>query len=603
MPSIADTTRFVPQPVHPWRNDFAIALAVVAVILTIAAAAGFPKLSDVDGDNDSLMRLVQVRDLLAGQGWFDLTQYRMGPPGGFVMHWSRLVDAPLAMLMLAGEAVTGSQHAGEAFAMTAWPLLLAGAAMFALLRLARWTGGKAAVLPAAVIGGAALHYLGQFQPGSIDHHNVQIVLMLTTLAGIVAAPRTPRAAWLAGAAAALMPAVGMETVPYVAAAGGAVALCWWWSGCEERQTAMRFGLAFAAVSLAALVTTVAPHNWFATQCDAFSGGQAGAALLAGVGLSIAAASRFGATRSRRAALLVMLGAALAAFATLALPQCLADPYASLDPRLKRFWLNSIIEAQSFAKLARSEPVMLAGYYGTPLLAAGLLAARLFRLRFTRGELIVAGFLAAGLLVSLWQVRGATFTLPLAVIPLSGWVGRLRLATRRHSTGRANLKMAAAWLASLSIMWASAAEAATSLFENAEAESPAPADACYRNADFGALGALPSSTVLAVSNLGAAILANTGHRVLAGPYHRNVAGNLAALDALMSPPEKARQIAIDHGVTLVAHCPGNPETKAVAEWAPDGLAAALEHGQAPDWLIPVGPSGPLTIYRVDRTSTR
>ena len=603
MPSIADTTRFMPHPVRPWRTDFALALAAVAMIFAVAAAGGFPKLSDVSGDNDSLMRLVEVRDLLAGQGWFDLTQYRMGLPGGFVMHWSRLVDAPLALLMLAGEAVTGSQHAGEAFAMTAWPLMLAGAAMFALLRLARWTGGDAAVLPAAVIGGTALHYTGQFQPGSIDHHNVQIVLMLTTLAGIVAAPRMPRAAWLAGAAAALMPAVGMETVPYVAAAGGAVALCWWWSGCEERQTATRFGLAFAAVSFAALVTTVAPHNWFATQCDAFSGGQAGAALLAGFGLSIATASRFAGTRSRRAAVLVVLGAALAAFAALAFPQCLADPYAALDPRLKRFWLDSIVEAQSFARLVRSEPVMLAGYYGTPFLAAGLLAARFFRLRFTRGELIVAGFLAVGLLVSLWQVRGATFTLPLAVLPLSAWVGRLRLATRRHATGGANLKMAAAWLASLSIMWAGAAEAATSLFDAADQE-PAATDACYRNADFAALGALPAATVLAVSNLGAAIIANTGHRVLAGPYHRNVAGNLAALNALMSPPDKARQIASDNDVTLVAYCAGNPETKALATWAPDGLAAALEAGRVPAWLTPVGkPSDPLTIYRIDATAGR
>ena len=48
------------------------------------------------GDNDSLLRLVEIRDLLGGQGWFDLHQYRMGPPGGFVMHWSRLVDAPIA---------------------------------------------------------------------------------------------------------------------------------------------------------------------------------------------------------------------------------------------------------------------------------------------------------------------------------------------------------------------------------------------------------------------------------------------------------------------------------------------------------------------------
>ena len=60
-----------------------------------------------------------------------------------------------------------------------------------------------------------------------------------------------------------MPVVGMETVPYVAAAGLCVAVAWWWSGSEERNTARHFGLAFAAVALAALVATVAPSRWFA----------------------------------------------------------------------------------------------------------------------------------------------------------------------------------------------------------------------------------------------------------------------------------------------------------------------------------------------------
>lgn len=45
-------------------------------------------------DTDDAMRLVQIRDLLAGQGWFDMSQHRLMPPNGAGMHWSRLVDAP-----------------------------------------------------------------------------------------------------------------------------------------------------------------------------------------------------------------------------------------------------------------------------------------------------------------------------------------------------------------------------------------------------------------------------------------------------------------------------------------------------------------------------
>ena len=50
-------------------------------------------------DTDDNMRIMQVRALLHGQGWFDLRQYRMNPPFGENIHWSRLVDLPIAGLL------------------------------------------------------------------------------------------------------------------------------------------------------------------------------------------------------------------------------------------------------------------------------------------------------------------------------------------------------------------------------------------------------------------------------------------------------------------------------------------------------------------------
>ena len=45
-------------------------------------------------DPDDILRLVQVRDLLAGQGWFDLDQHRIDPLRNVPMHWSRLAGCP-----------------------------------------------------------------------------------------------------------------------------------------------------------------------------------------------------------------------------------------------------------------------------------------------------------------------------------------------------------------------------------------------------------------------------------------------------------------------------------------------------------------------------
>ena len=52
------------------------------------------------GDTDDNMRLMQVRAWMAGQDWYDLRQYRMNPAVGFDIHWSRIVDLPIAGLIL-----------------------------------------------------------------------------------------------------------------------------------------------------------------------------------------------------------------------------------------------------------------------------------------------------------------------------------------------------------------------------------------------------------------------------------------------------------------------------------------------------------------------
>jgi hypothetical protein len=191
-----------------WRTDAALAALAALLALCLHAASGFPTLAASHGDNDSLLRLVQIRDLLGGQGWFDLHQYRMGPEGGFVMHWSRLVDAPIAAIILAVSSLTGSAALAETAALVAWPLVLMAAALAFMLRLARAVGGDWALLPALTIGGAALHFVGIFAPGNIDHHNVQLVLTLAALTALAVGRGFPSAA-IAGAASALMLAVGM----------------------------------------------------------------------------------------------------------------------------------------------------------------------------------------------------------------------------------------------------------------------------------------------------------------------------------------------------------------------------------------------------------
>src|SRR5688500_8939772 len=74
------------------------------------------------GDTDDNMWMMQVRALLEGQGWFDLRQYRLSPPGGADIHWSRLVDLPIAGLKLLLAPFLGGRVA-EQWAASLAPLL------------------------------------------------------------------------------------------------------------------------------------------------------------------------------------------------------------------------------------------------------------------------------------------------------------------------------------------------------------------------------------------------------------------------------------------------------------------------------------------------
>src|SRR5580658_8474779 len=98
---------------HDTRN-FLLLMWVVAVF-SLCMASGINSLS-----TDDAMRLVEVRDLLAGQNWFDMTQYRLDPPDGVVSHWSRLVDFPLALIIKSVSGVASAAFA-EKFALIVWP--------------------------------------------------------------------------------------------------------------------------------------------------------------------------------------------------------------------------------------------------------------------------------------------------------------------------------------------------------------------------------------------------------------------------------------------------------------------------------------------------
>ena len=246
-----------------------IAMALLAVTWVPLASQALRSGTLVD--NDDAMRLVEVREFMDGKSWFDLTQTRVNPPDSPVSHWSRLIDLPLATI--AGSlTLLVDRTTAERLMTVIWPTILLAVFVLCLLSLARRLFPPVVVIAGGVIVGLNLVLTFQFAPGRIDHHDVQ--MLLTFALGAAAAramtDREPVAAALAGGAAALMLAIGLETLPFVAMAGIAFGVWWVIEGAASRRAVGAFGAAFGLCTLLLCVMTIAPSRWSAPACDAIS---------------------------------------------------------------------------------------------------------------------------------------------------------------------------------------------------------------------------------------------------------------------------------------------------------------------------------------------
>lgn len=582
-------------------SDLAVALLSAAVLFVLSILPYLRGRSLLGDDNDSMLRLVEVRDLIGGQGWFDLTQYRMGLPGGFEMHWSRIIDTPLAALVLAGEAPGLSQHAAETFTLYAWPALLSVPALYAILRAARNLGGREAVLPAAALGIATLFYTGQFGPGSIDHHSAQATLALLFVMLLATDRLTLNTGLLAGIAVAFMAGIGAETHPHVAFAAIGAALVFVFEGQRGRAFAIGFGLGFAASLLVLFFGTVSPEHYGRTTCDALSIAQAVPGIAGGLALALAAGSAHAESGAgQRLIRLAIAGVLAGAVALKFAGPCLGDPLAGMDPLVRKYWLDSVEEARPLGAVLLENPAIGLGYGVTPLIALGWLAYLLAKGTRRPALFVAAGAIAVSFAIALIQVRGAILAMLLSTIPLATMVAAARARAMANGALRHQLVMVGAWVVSVSLVWALIGAALDrSSPEDSGGQAAANAvKTCTDAEDWAGLAGEPPATVFAISNLGPAILLNTAHRAVAGPYHRNIAGLHATIAALIATPDDAEALVRATGATLVAACAGNPETRFYANVEPAGFGAALAAGKVPAWLAPIGDgTRPVALYRV------
>ncbi len=585
-----DTDRRERLREHPNRRIALIWFGLCAILITI----GFEGI--VEGrfpDPDDNLRLVQVRDWLAGQSWFDLRQYRIDPPQGASMHWSRIVDLPLAFLIVLLAPIFGPGVA-ETIAAVIVPLLLLGAILFFVGRLAWRLFGAEVAGFACLIVGLMAPVLMQISPMRIDHHGWQIMLVAAALWAI--AHRSPYVGGgVAGAAMAVGLTVSIELLPMTAAFGAVLALRWF------REHDARWWLVsyMQALALGLTALFLATRGWSDTAqyCDAISPAHLGFFLICAVLTGGLAAAR----NIPGMVLIAILGGIAAlglVFFALSAPGCIAAPFAQLDPLVHRYWYVEVLEGQPVWSQdpATVFPGLLQLTIALGVTIVLLAQSNLWLKRWWREYALLLAVAILGAIV-VW--RSAAFACIIAAIPLGWMITRLLHVLRNGNAAAIRAgSLAIIAIALLPGIWApllpGAAAPITPPDLALDGEPPCDIDEAAA-----ALDTLPTGTIMASLDIGPTILRETSHAVVATGHHRADAAIRDVIATFIGTPEQARTILQRRGVAYVALCTDLVELVNYREGREDSLAARLDANDPPDWLHPVRLEAVSTfrVYRV------
>ncbi len=573
-----------------WIEGVVLAWLVIAALL-LAQRIGMVEhffLTDTD-DN---LRMAQVRAWLDGQAWYDLRQYRLAPPGGYDIHWSRLVDLPIAGLILLLTPVLGSGEA-ERWAAALAPFIPLCLTLFALALVARRVIAPAAwplVMFGLMFSSIAI---GMFFPLRIDHHGWQIAMVSWVMAGLVD-PQRRRGGVIAGLATALSLVIGLEMLVFLALLGCGVVLGWV-ARPEERERLAGYAVSLGGAGALGFVIFASEANQ-SLRCDAFTPVWLADILIAGA-LALLLAWRNPVRWQTRLAFAALAGGVLAAFHALAFPACLSR-LEGVPPDVAALWLDRVNEARSILTHSpslqlRTFSVILAGLIGYGLLIA---SARSDVERMRKALLLsVPALFSTALLF--WQLRAAPaaqlFAIPGAAALI--WLAMPKFWNSGNVIVR-TLGVSALFSVGIGALPQVIGQyMPKNAVEKARATTPPTSLSCNAPSSLRMLNAAEPGVMFAHIDLGPKILVQTHHDATSGPYHRGWREIGVMMRTWQAEPEEARA-AIEQRADYLLICDDARYSRRTAQQR--RLANSLKR-EVPGWLEPVElpERAPFRLYRV------
>lgn len=553
-------------------------------------------------DADDALRLVEVRDWMAGQSWFDVGQYRIHPPGGVPMHWSRLVDIPIAAFIALFSLLGFEPLPAERITLVLVPLLLLLSLFAALAALTfRLTQDRLKAVVAAAMLTLSFGVLIQFRPMRIDHHGWQILLdTLATLFIVGATRHAPRRALWAGVTMAVSLIIALEGLPLAVTMAGIVAVRYLRDP-AERVVLQGYMLGLVGGCLLLLAVMLGWPGAGLFWCDSLSPAYA-VPMATALAIVLVAPRVLGdATLTRRLATLILVGLGGGLVFVLHSHQCIAGPFGTLDPLVYKVWYRSVSEGMP-VWTQEIDVAIIIPLQGAVGLIGTALAIRFAPVRQRDGWMAMFILQLVSFAISLVVLRAMGIAHILA-LPGAAWLFMTALRSTRALASpplRIVLGCACFFVTPVGVeVVANMAFVPKSVREKPNDDRLDARITCVDRDSLRGLAALPPATLFAALDIGPHIVAFTPHSVIGTGHHRNVEGMREVISAFIAPPDKARQIIARTPATYLVFCNRDNEVQKFTTINSRSLMADLARGRTPAWLtpVPMRKGERISVYRI------
>ena len=594
--------------IPPYRGGMVLFWCGITLFLFCSTRS--PLLTGSLYDPDDYLYLVQALDGLKGQSWFDLLQHRMNPDGGTYIHFSRILSTFYGLFILALEPYTGLVNAAILTSAIIPPLYLA-VLLFIFYQSAKILIGKnCGNMPTYIIF-FSFDILAQFVPGHIDHHGLELLLILGAFYGLLRMALNPdKIVWalIAGLLMGFALVIALESLVVLGLLTGCIGI---WVMATGEGT-VRSGLVYGVslwITCASLLLLTQPLSYMLDMSGlAYSLVYLmfiSVFALGFIGIAFVAKARSPASRWLTGLSVVgILGGGFFVF----FPSMQGGPYGNMDPFLSRLIFSTEPEAWPlYSHGVKAWIVFLTMAYP----AAGAMACLLLaRLRMSRPLQVVwlmqfVPITVCGILAVFYQMRFLDYCQAFSVLPISGllWHDWMNLSAIRPNRYFLNLVRFIFVMALLPLSTYGVAVYGSVVDKDAKADTASTINCDMHSAadilnDYTEYGN-NSHIIINSMDQGPEVLLRTNHAVLAAPYHMNVSGNLDAWSFFSATdPEEALAIARRRQARFVLLCPEprllNSYKMTSKDITQSSFAEQLVAGHMQRWIKRVPVAGPSNL---------